>query len=329
MTEEKSRSIIYNLKRNFLAEKKVIQDNIVEAETQIRQINDYIESLSKKDDCDYNVFSPRSASSVYKDRVEEKKQQILEIEEQIREMYKELSKVTKQLDSLNELQPESFVDVKKEETVSSSPKDNSLLLELQEDDRQRIAADLHDTVLQNLTLVMHNLELSSKFIDYDPIRAKLEIETNRKLVRETIDEIRTTIYDLRPMQFDDFGFKRTIENQINNYRSRTNIEISCDIDELENISNIYLITVFRVTQELMINAIKHSHGTKMFIAISRNESSIKICVSDNGIGMPEGDIPSNHFGLKILGERVKILGGSVKVESSQTKGTQVCVEIPV
>lgn len=329
MTEEKSRSIIFNLKKNFLDEKKAIQESIVEAETEIRQCNDYIESLSKKDDCDYNVFSPRSATSVYKDLVEEKKIIIQSLEEKIRELYKDLSKVTKQLDSLNELIPESFASEKEEEKVISSG-EKSKLLELQEDDRQRIAADLHDTVLQNLTLVMHNLELSSKFIDYDPIRAKLELESNRKLVKNTIEDIRATIFDLRPMQFNDFGFKRTLENQINNYKSRTNIEIHYDIDELENISNIYLITIFRVTQELMINAIKHSKGTKLFITISRNDNGIKVYVSDNGVGMTYSqDNLSNHFGLKILKERVEIIGGTVKVDSSETKGTQVCVEIPL
>lgn len=328
MSEERSRNIIFELKKSFLDEKKALQDQIVEYETEIRQCNEYIDSLSKKDDCDYNVFSPRSASRVYKDQVEEKKRQIADLELQIRNIYKKLSGVTKKLDSLSELDPLE-VSASRDEAMIISTSGKSKLLELQEDDRQRIAADLHDTVLQNLSLVMHNLELSAKFIDYDPIRAKLELESNRKLVKETIDDIRSTIFDLRPMQFDDFGFKRTLENQIQNYMNRTNMNISYNIDELEDLDNIFLITVFRVTQELLINAIKHSEGTEININISKTPDAINILVADNGKGITDSyEAVENHFGLKILKERVEIIGGFVKINTN-TKGTSVSVDIPL
>ena len=327
MSKERSENIILELRKTFLDDRKSLQDQIVETETLIRQNNDYIESLSKKDDNDYNVFSPRSASRVYKDFVAEKKSEIEELENKVRELYKKLSNVTKKLDSLSELNPEELEASKEEARVISSL-GKAKLLELQEDDRQRIAADLHDTVLQNLSLVMHNLELSAKFVDYDPIRAKLEIESNRKLVKDTIDDIRGTIFDLRPMQFDDFGFKRTLENQISNYKNRTTMDISYKVDELEGLDSIYLITVFRVAQELMINSIKHSEGTKLDISITRTASNIIIKVSDDGKGISDGaDAIDNHFGLKILKERVEIIGGFVNISSS-SQGTEVTVNIP-
>ena len=327
MSKERSENIILELRKTFLDDRKSLQDQIVETETLIRQNNDYIESLSKKDDNDYNVFSPRSASRVYKDLVAEKKSEIEELENKVRELYKKLSNVTKKLDSLSELNPEELEASKEEARVISSL-GKAKLLELQEDDRQRIAADLHDTVLQNLSLVMHNLELSAKFVDYDPIRAKLEIESNRKLVKDTNDDIRGTIFDLRHMQFDDFGFKRTLENQISNYKNRTTMEISYKVDELEGLDSIYLITVFRVAQELMINSIKHSEGTKLDISISRTASNIIIKVSDDGKGISDGaEAIDNHFGLKILKERVEIIGGFVNISSS-SQGTEVTVNIP-
>ena len=328
MSEDRSKDIVMDLRKSFLEEKKSLQDQIVEAETQIRQCKEFIDSLSKRDDCDYNVFSPRSASRVYKDQVEEKKKQIETLEGSVRELYKKLSNVTKKLDSLGELKPGDLI-VSKEEERESSLSNKAKYLKLQEYDRQRIAADLHDGVLQNLSLVMHNLELSSKFIDYDPIRAKLEIESNRKLVKEIIEEIRGTIFDLRPMQFDDFGFKRTLENQIANYKTRTSMEINASIDELSGLDNIYLITVFRVTQELMVNAIKHSEGTKIDITIRREGSEITVIVSDDGKGMNirEEEL-ENHFGLKILKERVSVIGGTVSFSNSAS-GTVATVKIPI
>lgn len=328
MSEDRSRDIILDLKKTFSDDKKALQDRIVEAETQIRQCTEYIESLSRKDDNDYNVFSPRSASRVYKDQVEEKKREISALEDEIRSLYKKLSNTTKKLDSLSELDP-AMLAASRDEAIIISSSGKAKLLELQEDDRQRIAADLHDTVLQNLTLVMHNLELSAKFIDYDPIRAKLEIESNRKLVKQSIEDIRGTIFDLRPMQFDDFGFKRTIENQISNYKNRTTMAINSSIDEITDVENIYLITTFRVAQELMINAIKHSDGTVMNIEITRTESGITIRVSDDGHGFVNGvDDLDNHFGLKILKERVEIIGGFVKINSTPN-GSMISVDLPI
>ncbi len=328
MSEDRSRDIILDLKKTFSDDKKALQDRIVEAETQIRQCTEYIESLSRKDDNDYNVFSPRSASRVYKDQVEEKKREISALEDEIRSLYKKLSNTTKKLDSLSELDP-AMLAASRDEAIIISSSGKAKLLELQEDDRQRIAADLHDTVLQNLTLVMHNLELSAKFIDYDPIRAKLEIESNRKLVKQSIEDIRGTIFDLRPMQFDDFGFKRTIENQISNYRNRTTMAINSSIDEITDVENIYLITTFRVAQELMINAIKHSDGTVLNIEITRTESGITIRVSDDGHGFVNGvEDLDNHFGLKILKERVEIIGGFVKINSTPN-GSMISVDLPI
>lgn len=328
MSEDRSKEIILEFRKNFTDEKRTIQDRIVETEAQIRSCNEFITSLSKKDDCDFNVFSPRSATRVYKDQVDEKRLEIESLENEVKELYKKLSSVTKKIDSLDELDPNE-ITASRDEALVISTSGKAKLLKLQEDDRQRIAVDLHDTVLQNLSLIMHNLELTGRFIDYDPIRAKLELESNRKLVKETVDEIRSTIFDLRPMQFDDFGFKRTLENQIENYKNRTSMEFVCEIDELENIENIYLITVFRVAQELLINAIKHSQGSRVDINISRNVSDIQIRVSDNGVGMKDGaESLENHFGLKIMKERVEIIGGFVKIETS-SEGTRVSVDIPL
>lgn len=326
MSDNRAADIILDLKKNFLDDKKELQDKIVDIETEIKQCEEFIESLSKKDECDYNMFSPRSASRVYKDQVYEKKLEIEELEEKQRLYYKKLSNITKKIDSLNELNSDDVEITKRED---SSKNDSSIFLKLQEQDRQRIAADLHDSVLQNLALVMHNLELAEKFIDYDAVRAKLELESDRKLVKDTIDEIRSTIFDLRPMQFDDFGFKKTIENQLDNYKSRTNMEINYHVDNIDCDDSIILLSVFRIVQELVINSIKHSKGSYVDIQILDEGKKIYIEVSDDGIGISKEDFEKeNHFGMKILKERVNILNGTLNYVSVE-KGTRVVIEIDI
>ena len=208
-----------------------------------------------------------------------------------------------------------------------SAADSSIFLRLQEQDRQRIAAELHDSVLQNLSLVMHNLELAEKFIDYDAVRAKLELESNRKIVKETIDDIRSTIFDLRPMQFDDFGFKKTLENQLEGYKLRTPMEITYRIDDIDSKDNLVLLTIFRIVQELVINSIKHSKGNSINVQVLEAGEGIYIEESDDGIGISEEDLKKdNHFGLKILKERVGMIGGSIK-RLEDARGTKIVIEI--
>ena len=343
MPDNNASNILLELKRSFLDDKKEIQDKIVDIETEIRQCKDYIESLNKKDENDYNMFSPRSASRVYKDQVYEKRLEIEELEETLRTYYKKLGSITKKIDSLNYFNSNDFVtDNKvKEEAVTSEEQasdsqpeeakvnagDSSIFLRLQEQDRQRIAAELHDSVLQNLSLVMHNLELAEKFIDYDAVRAKLELESNRKIVKETIDDIRTTIFDLRPMQFDDFGFKKTLENQLEEYKLRTSMEITYRIDDIDSKDNLILLTIFRIVQELVINSIKHSRGNSINVQVLEAGSGIYIEESDDGIGITEEDLKKdNHFGLKILKERVAMINGTLK-RLEDAKGTKMVIEI--
>lgn len=326
MSETQAENVLLELKKNFLDDKRELQEQIVEIETQIKQLKEYIDSLSKKDECDYNMFSPRSASRVYKDQIYEKQNEIEQLEEDLRICYKKLSAVTKKIDSLNSLDTSSL-QIEKE--VSQPSEDKSIYLKLQEDDRQRIASDLHDSVLQNLALVMHNLELAEKFIDYDVVRTKLELESNRKLVKDTIEEIRSTIFDLRPMQFDDFGFKKSLENQLEAYFGRTNMAIHYSIDNLEETNHFVLLTVFRIVQELVVNSIKHSNGKVINVQVLDEKTKIYIEVSDDGNGMDKDAFDkSNHFGLKILKERVDIIGGTLHFPLVD-KGVRVVIEIPV
>lgn len=348
--------VLHDIKKSFFDDKKVLQDRIIEIETEIKECQMFIESLNRKDECDYNIFSPRSASRIYKDQVYEKKVRIEELEEELKSIYKRLSQVTKKLDSLDTIntteetlagneepvidqveENEIFSDNQVSENSLSGGDDNlsgiseesrRIFLKMQEDDRQRIAAELHDSVLQNLSLLLHNFELSEKFIDIDPVRAKLEIASNRKIIKSAIDEMRNTIFDLRPMQFDDFGFKKSMENFLETIQMRTSIDIQYSIDDIDNLDNTLLLTVFRIIQELVNNAIKHSKASYINSIVSYENKSIRIEVTDDGIGFDPLSInKENHFGLKILNDRINLINGEINYPSVQ-KGFKAVIIIP-
>ena len=108
------------------------------------------------------------------------------------------------------------------------------LLNRQEMDRKRIANELHDTSVQDLTHIIHQIELAGLYIDVDPTKAKLELAGINEEIRKIIKDIRNTIFDLRPMSFDDLGLKEALEQYIDDLKNRCNIEIEVDMDFIDN-----------------------------------------------------------------------------------------------
>ena len=142
---------------------------------------------------------------------------------------------------------------------------NISVISLQEEDRQRIARDLHDTSLQNLTHLVHKIELAGLYIDQDPVKAKLELAVIRQNIKSIIDEIRNTIFDLRPMTFDDLGLKAAFERLILLFNENHLYEMEVEIEEVSCDTRLVLLTIYRVIQECFTNIKKYSNATKVTI----------------------------------------------------------------
>lgn len=205
------------------------------------------------------------------------------------------------------------------------------VLEIQEKERQRIARDLHDSSLQNLTYLVHKVELSSLYIDQDPIKAKLELATIEKNLHKVIEDIRNCIFDLRPMSLDDLGLKETIEKLLLVLNQDKCFKIIMDIDNIasENSeSKIILISIYRVIQECVQNSIKHSKGDKINVSLKDKKDIYEIIIQDNGIGFDVNEAmkKDKHFGLSVIKERVFLLNGKIEIDSQN--GTLIKIEIP-
>ncbi len=207
------------------------------------------------------------------------------------------------------------------------------VLDVQEKERQRIARDLHDTSLQDLTHLIHQVELSSLYIDQDPLKAKLELASIESGIRKVIDDIRNRIYDLRPMTFDDLGLRETLLNFFSVLNHGGRFEILSDIDDIEDQfsdeeKEISLIMIYRIIQECVQNAVEHSKGNRIEVLLRDSDLSVFIKVQDNGIGfnLGEAEKKDRHFGLSVMRERVFLLGGEMKIDTE--KGTTVSIEIP-
>ena len=188
-----------------------------------------------------------------------------------------------------------------------------------------------DRANRNIKQNRINEILKRIILHFRKIKTKLNTN-NRKtapltITKETIDDIRSTIFDLRPMQFDDFGFRKTLENQLEEYKLRTSMDITYRIDDIDSRDNLILLTIFRIVQELVINSIKHSKGNSINVQVLEAGSGIYIEESDDGIGISDEDLKKdNHFGLKILKERVNMINGNIK-RLEDSRGTKIVIEI--
>lgn len=207
------------------------------------------------------------------------------------------------------------------------------ILNIQESERQRIARELHDSSVQNLIHLIHMIELGSMYIDQDSIRAKLELENCIKFLKSTIDEMRDIIFNLRPMAFDDLGFKQCIDNLIINEKSRfKNFEIEYNVCELDNENNLLLVTIYRVIKEVLENALKHSNGDKIILNVMKKNGKCFIYMKDNGKGFSSKELDkkkNKHFGISIIKERIELLQGKISIITRPEKGTEIKIQIPL
>ena len=205
----------------------------------------------------------------------------------------------------------------------------------QEMDRKRIANELHDTSIQDLTHIIHQIELAGFYIDMDATKAKLELASVNDELRKIIKDIRNTIFDLRPMSFDDLGLSGAIENLIDVLKNRFIIDFQSDIHFVDDFDELKQLEIYRVIQECLTNSAKHASAKTICLTISDKENDLYICVSDDGIGIPEQEDENEsdnekqiHYGLQIMKERVSILDGRCYINSMRNEGTKIEIIIP-
>lgn len=203
-------------------------------------------------------------------------------------------------------------------------------IQVQEYERKRIAREMHDTSLQTLAHLTHKVQLALLYMDKDVNQAKMEMVDIDVTLRKVIDEIRDTIYDLRPMTFDDLGIKAALQKAIRDIDEKSKIRYICEIDDFDLENESFRLELFRCIMECVNNCERHSGADNVEVII-KNDNGIHITVSDDGDGFDMNEYNkhrSSHFGLIILQERVNIMGGLFNIESKPGIGTTVSIVIP-
>jgi signal transduction histidine kinase len=199
------------------------------------------------------------------------------------------------------------------------------------EERNRLARELHDSVIQMLFSISLTAEAVTDLIDRSPSQAKTQAETLRDLAREASQEMRSLIFELRPAELESDGLLPTLRKHIDVVWRVSHKEIElrdegyvCQPLALEK-------ELFRIVQEALNNAVKHSEASHIAVSLGIDEGQVAIAVEDNGVGFNPDDplIRTRRLGLTTMAERTEALGGRMRIKSKRGKGTRVLVEAPV
>lgn len=299
-----------------------IKKKIDDIEIKIQETDSYIKCLQEEqDERDFKFFSPRAAfkSNVNKAELEKIIEDKSNYEEEYRLLQIEYDEYSSKISRLN-----NIIQDEREYILS--------IFNVQEEERYRISRDLHDTSLQNITSLIHKVELSSMFIDQDPLRAKLELSLVNKNLRAIVDEIRSTIFNLRPMSVDDLGLKATFERLINVINDHKGYDVDLLIEDVSCENNMSLIILYRTVQECLLNIDKHAEASKIIFHSTWEGDKYHILIQDNGKGFDFEEVKdknSKHFGIALMKERIDVLGGNMTIDSASGCGTRIEIDIPL
>ena len=206
------------------------------------------------------------------------------------------------------------------------------LIDSQEAERKRIAAELHDSLGQSLLIIKNRAYLGLNESANPSVAAEQlnEISTS---AAQALEEVREIAHYLRPSQLERLGLTTTIEEMIDRVADSSDIHFSSDIANLDGaLTKDSEIGFYRVVQESINNIIKHSGAANASVRIIRDVRDIEMVIDDDGKGfVPEvaanGQSRARSFGLTGIAERVRMLGGTLLIKSSPGKGTNIVVKL--
>ena len=218
------------------------------------------------------------------------------------------------------------------ESLQNSHVLGARIIRSQEEERRRVARDIHDGPAQAIANIVFRAEVCERLIDTDTERAKIELKSLRAHIRNTLTEIRRIIFDLRPMAIDDLGLVPALRSILEALRDQNGLfaEISVIGDE-RRIEDHIEIGVFRVAQEALNNVVKHANASTIRVRVEFAPKTVAVIVEDNGQGFDQRseEATTGHFGLLGMRERLQLLDGSLTIKSAKGRGTKILITAPL
>ncbi|MFC2029992.1 GAF domain-containing sensor histidine kinase, partial [Chloroflexota bacterium] len=209
------------------------------------------------------------------------------------------------------------------------------ITQAQENERKRIARELHDDTIQSLIALSRRLESLAILEEELPAEAAQRVGDLQVNTKEVIQRVRRFSQDLRPSILDDLGLLPALEELTAELNRRDTIHAELWVQgEERRLSSELELTLFRIAQEALNNAAKHANASRVTTVLELGESAVELSVQDDGRGFKPPSLtdhspPENRLGLIGMHERARLLGGTLRIDSSPERGTKILVNVPV
>lgn len=205
-----------------------------------------------------------------------------------------------------------------------------MMIQAQEAERQRLSRQMHDGPAQALSNFILQTEIAMRLFDLDQAKAKEELGNLKVSATSTFQKVRDFIFELRPMMLDDLGLAPTLKRYVDAFKDQAGMEIRLSVTGMERRLESYQeVMIFRAVQELLNNAVRHSQASQVKVQVDMGDTTIKVVVDDNGKGFDTDCLQErNSMGLKVIRDRVEMLGGFLEIDTAVRQGTRVTFQIP-
>lgn len=211
------------------------------------------------------------------------------------------------------------------------------ILRAHEEERKRIAREIHDGPAQSIVNLSLKLELCKKYLQIKNLeKLSDELISLSSSIKSVTKEIRTIIYDLKPSYLED-GLIKALENHFSIFSENTNINVAFSISGDDGKIEYYMTsTIYRIVQEAFTNIYKHAEATKVNVRLEIDENSLFLTIVDNGKGFDVSALEKKNnrrlesgFGLEGIKERLELISGNIAIKSWPGHGTQLTINVPL
>ncbi|MEA1962372.1 MAG: sensor histidine kinase [Bacillota bacterium] len=207
------------------------------------------------------------------------------------------------------------------------------IVESMEAERRKIARELHDGPAQSLASMLIRLDLMNYLFQEDLDETIKEMGNVQDMGRESLDDIRRIMFDLKPNIINESGLLTTLRDFFTDYEKKYSFEVELvSFGRRKKFSIAMEVALFRLIQEAVTNARKHSGADRAIVKMETNKGHLTVVIKDDGQGFDInniGDSKRESYGIIGMRERVELLGGKMNIISSPGSGTQVIIEVPL
>jgi two-component system sensor histidine kinase DegS len=264
-----------------------------------------------------------------------------ELQKRIRNVERTIERAETVISQINVVREYLSGDLNQVTRILESARNRQLLglkiIHAQEEERRRIAREIHDGMAQSLANVILRTEIAERMVGTQQDELiKAELGDLKRQVRLSLEEVRKMIFNLRPMALDDLGFIPALRKYAQDFEEKYKIRTRFELTGKElRLPSAMEAGIYRIVQEAFTNIYKHAHASFVLLDVTVLPEELRILIEDNGTGFSPSDLErksgaeGERLGIVGMRERIELLEGDFQIESRPNEGTRITIRVPI